>query len=169
MTTCLVNGVADQSLLMLFDEVRDKTLTVLQGVTREQALRAPPGLHNNILWHAAHCCVVVEWLIARALDRPPQLPHGWFEMFSWKARPAQIPADRWPSLEEVVGQLHGQRQRLRGVLAELGEERLSAGVPRRPQRSVRNLIIHALHDEACHAGEIWLLRKMQEADSSSGP
>ena len=63
--------------------------------------------------------------------------------------------------------LEADRPHRREVLAELGEAQLSAGIPRKPERSVRNLIIHALHDEACHAGEIWLLRKMQEADSPS--
>ncbi len=156
--------MADHSLLTLFDEVRGKTLEVLDGVTGCQAGWSPPGLQNSILWHAAHCCVVVESLIARALDGEPRMPPGWFEMFSWKARPSDSPADRWPSLEEVVTELRTQRPRLRSVLAELTEEQLAGPVPRRPQRDVRNLIIHALHDEACHAGEIWLLRKIQEAE-----
>ena len=160
------DNVSDQSLLELFDQVREKTLEVLDGVTESQAAWKPPGLRNSILWHAAHCCVVAESLIQRALDQDAELPQGWFDMFSWKACPSNIPPDRWPTLEDVVGELQSQRPRLRRVLAGLTEEQLTAAVPRKPQRSVRNLIIHALHDEACHAGEIWLLRKIQQADPS---
>lgn len=154
----------DDSLLMLFDEVRGKTLRVLRGVSQRQALWRPPGLQNNILWHAAHCWVVVESLTMRAIGKRPRMRDGWFEMFSWKAQPAEIPAKRWPSLDEVVARLQTQRRRLRPLLAELSQGQLASAVPRKPEHSVRYFIVHALHDEACHAGEIWLLRKIQQAD-----
>ena len=152
----------DPTLLMLFDEVRGKTLEVLEGVTPQQSVWRPPGLQNNILWHAAHCFVVVESLAMRALDKPPRMPEGWFEIFSWKARPDDFPADRWPPLNRVVDELQAQPGWLRPILAELSEAQLAAAVPRTPDRTVRHLIVHAVHDEACHAGEIWLLRKVQD-------
>jgi hypothetical protein len=153
----------DRSLAMTFDEVRDRTLRVLQGVTPRQALWTPRGLQNNILWHGGHCYVVVEKLTMRALGKPPDIPPGWFEMFSWKGRPAEITADAWPPLGEVVDRLRAQHGRLRPLIGQLSEEQLAGPVPRRPDRNARYLIVHALHDEACHTGEIWLLRKMQKA------
>lgn len=153
----------DQSLLVLLDEVRGKTFRVLEGVGQDEARWAPSGLHNSILWHAGHCRVVSEWLILDALGEKPQVPDGWFEIFSWESRPAQVPADRWPSFADVVEELQAQYRRLRSLLGGLSEDQLAAKSARNPARTVRSSVIHGLHDEACHSGEIWLLRKLQAA------
>src|SRR4051794_27492232 len=103
-----VRAMPDHTLLLLLDEVRGKTLRILDAVPDEYALRAPPGLQNHILWHAGHSYVVVETLTLGALGQTPQFPPGWFELFSWESRPARVPPDRWPSLGEVVAQLRSQ-------------------------------------------------------------
>ena len=108
----------DASLLLLLDEVRQKTLRILKSVPPESARWAPPGLQNTILWHAGHAFVLLEWLTMTALDREPQTPGGWFEMFSWESRPAQVPANRWPSLSEVIKQLEAQHEDKRRLISE---------------------------------------------------
>jgi hypothetical protein len=150
----------DQTLLVLLDEVRGKTLQVLEGVSPEHARWAPPGLQNTILWHAGHSYFVVEWLTMQSLGQEPSAPDGWFEMFSWESRPATVPADRWPALESVVRELQAQQRRLRSLFASLTPEQLESNSPAYPDRSVRNWIVHGLHDEARHSGEISLLRKL---------
>ncbi len=155
--------MADASLILVLDEVRRKTLALLDGVTDEQARWAPRGMQNTILWHAGHCYILLEWLTMQSLGRQPQAPEGWFEMFSWDSRPASIPPDRWPDLAEVVERLGAQLPRMRDTLSDLTEEQLTQPAIGRTHRSVRYHILHALHDEACHSGEIWLLRKMQRA------
>jgi len=83
----------DKCLLLLLDEVRAKTLRILKSVPADQARWAPPGLHNNtILWHAGHAYVLVEWVTMKSLRRTPQIPDGWYEMFSWESRPNLVPA-----------------------------------------------------------------------------
>jgi hypothetical protein len=96
----------------------------------------------------------------RALGREPQAPPGWWEMFGWDSRPASVPDSQWPRLAEVTEQLDKQHLWLREILSKLSNERLDAPAPEQPEKTVRYCIVHALHDEACHAGEIWLLRKM---------
>ena len=152
--------MSDQSLLMLLDEVRGKTVRILRDVLDEESHWAPPGLHNHILWHAGHSYVLVESLAMEATGQQPDIPEGWFEMFSWKSDPARVPPDRWPPLARVVAQLTEQHLRLRQVIEGLGEEQLSGPVPGKTHRTVRSAIVHGLHDEACHSGEIWLLRKL---------
>src|SRR4051812_37761162 len=83
-----LRSMPDASLLLLLDEVRGKTLRILDATPDEYALWAPPGLQNHILWHAGHSYVVVESLAMRALRRQAEIPEGWFEMFSWESRPA---------------------------------------------------------------------------------
>ncbi len=150
----------DQSLLLLLDEVRGKTLRLLHAVTDQEAHWPPPELHNHILWHAGHSFVLVESLAMEAIGHQPEIPEGWFEMFSWKSDPVRVAPDRWPPLAQVVAQLTEQHLHLRRVIAGLSDEQLSSPVPGKGNRTVRSAILHGLHDEACHSGEVWLLRKL---------
>ena len=153
----------DKYLLLLLDEVRAKTLRILKSVPPDQARWAPPGLHNTILWHAGHAYVLVEWVTMKSLRRTPQIPDGWYEMFSWESRPNLVPADRWPQLSEVIHHLEAQHKRLGKLIGELSEEQLDPPSVSNPKRTVRSAILHGLHDEACHCGEMHLLHKMQAA------
>ncbi len=152
--------MADKTLLLLLDDVRGKTLSELQGLDDPHARWAPPGLRNSCLWHAGHAYVVTEFLTQRSLGRAPQMPESWMKMFSWESNPAHVPADHWPSLEDVVAQLKQQYERLRGTIAALTDAELDAPEAGNPARTVRFAIMHGLHDEARHSGEIKLLRKM---------
>ena len=151
----------DKCLLMLLDEVRVKTLRILESVPAYHARWAPPGLQNTILWHAGHAYVLAESLTMKSLGRTPQIPDGWYGMFSWESHPALVPPDRWPSLTVVIRHLHDQHKRLRKVIGELTEEQLDRPSVSNPKRTVRSAILHGLHDEACHCGEMHLLHKMQ--------
>ncbi len=151
----------DDSLLLLLDEVRGKTLRLLEVVETPLDRWAPPGLQNTILWHAGHSYVLTEWLTLRALGRPPEIPDGWFALFSWKSRPAEVAKDRWPPLPEVIRHLEEQRERLRRVIGGLTDEQLGSPSASDPRQTVRRSILHGLHDEACHCGEIRLLLKLQ--------
>jgi hypothetical protein len=152
---------ADPTLLLLLDEVRRKTLSRLEGVSDEEARFAPEGLQNSILWHAGHSYILVEWLTMDALGAATTCPKGWFEIFSWTSRPAEVPADRWPTLKEVVRELQIQHGRMHRLIENLSADVLDNPARNRPDVTVRHRILHALHDEACHSGEIWLLRKLQ--------
>jgi hypothetical protein len=153
--------MSDKSLLLLLDEVRAKTLRRLEGVTDAQSQWTPPGLQNSILWHAGHAYVVVETLASRGLGIPPVYPEGWFVLFSWESRPGEVSTERWPQLSEVVTRLHEQKDRLRASIQSRSESDLDQPSPGNPERTARLEILHGLHDEACHSGEIWLLRKLQ--------
>lgn len=147
----------DKSLVLLAREVRGKTLKLLDGVREEEARFAASGLNNSILWHAGHAFVVVESIcFTRDTGRQPSVPDGWFDTFSWTSRPAEITA--WPPLEEVVGRLKEQLSRVVELIAGLSPEHLARKGSYWP--TVRFGILHALHDEANHQGEVWLLRKM---------
>ena len=154
--------MSDSSLLLLLEEVRGKTLRRLEGLTDVQARWVPAGLHNSILWHAGHAYVVVEALAARGLGIEPSIPAGWHEMFSWESRPAEVSPASWPTLAEVVAHLHEQKDRLHAAIAARSIAELNEPCSARPDQSNRYEILHGLHDEACHSGEIWLMRKLQQ-------
>jgi len=151
----------DEALLLLTKDVRGKTLRILEGVTDEQARFAPPGLQNSILWHAGHALVVVEHLgVLPATGKQPSYPADWFDKFSWMSKPATV--KEWPKLQDVITQLKQQFETLTSVIPTLSQEKLSApvGDPSKG-RNLRWSILHGLHDEANHQGEIWLLKKLQ--------
>jgi hypothetical protein len=152
--------MADKTLLMLLDDVRQKTLNELNGLDDTHARWAPPGLQNSCLWHGGHAYFVTEFLTMRALGREPSIPQGWLQMFSWESNPAHTPPESWPPLDEVREALMEQHGRLRHVIGALTDAELDALEPGNPLRSVRFAIMHGLHDEARHSGEISLLRKM---------
>ena len=159
----------DQTLLTLADEVRAKTLRRLDGVT-EEAARFTAGLSNSILWHAGHALMLVEHLcILPATGGTPQYPQGWFEMFGWQSRPAAVPADAWPALAEVAEHLREQWRRLRSTIEPLAAADLARLIDASGGRTLRYSIVHGLHDEACHQGEIHLLRKLHARQTAAAP
>ena len=153
----------DSSLLLLLDEVRGKTIRLLNSIPAGFARWAPAGLQNTITWHAGHAYFLLECLTMSALGRSPRLPEGWDTMFSWDSQPDRVAADRWPALGELIGQLDAQHGRMRQLIGKLGAAGLNQPSARNPGETVRRAIVHALHDEACHCGEIHLLRKLQAA------
>lgn len=150
----------DATLLELTKEVRWKTLKLLEGVDEAQARFAPPGLNNHILWNAGHALIVVEHLgFVAATGAKPQYPEDWFDKFSWKSKPATVTS--WPALSDVVARLTNQRQRLFALLDTLTPEQLDRVVGDPPRsRTLRGTIVHGLHDESNHQGEIHLLKKL---------
>jgi hypothetical protein len=155
--------MTDKSLLLLLDEVRGKTIRLLNSLPARYARWAPPGLENTILWHAGHAYVLVESLTMKSVGLAPQLPDGWYEIFSPESRPGSVPPDRWPPLAKVIQHLEAQNQRLGKLIGELSEAQLDRPSLSNPKRTVRSAILHGLHDEACHCGEMYLLGKIQAA------
>jgi hypothetical protein len=100
----------------------------------------------------------------QALGKPPDIPAGWYEMFSWESLPDRVPDDHWPTLANVIHHLQDQHQRMRRIIAGLGPAQLDQPAAGNPDYSVRYAVLHALHDEACHSGEMHLLRKLQAVD-----
>jgi hypothetical protein len=150
----------DQTLLTLLEDVRHKTLHELEGLDDVHARWAPPGLQNSCVWHGGHAYVVTEFLTMKALGLEPVFPDHWLKMFSWESNPAHVKPESWPSLAEVTSALRSQLERMRALLAPLTAEQLDAPEPSNPARTVRYAIVHGLHDEARHSGEISLLRKL---------
>ena len=151
----------DATLLTMANEIRGKTLRLLDGVPPDASRFTGPGLNNSVLWHAGHALMLVEHLcIVPATGGTPNYPRGWFEMFGWNSRPAAVPRDAWPPLSDVVERLKEQLTRLRATIEQMTPEQLNRVVDANRNRTLRYSIVHGLHDEACHQGEILLLKKL---------
>ena len=70
----------------------------------------------------------------------------------------------------MVGRLRDQLQRLVAAIHALPPERLAQTIDPFRNRTLRYSIVHGLHDEASHQGEIYLLKKLygkQTAEETS--
>ena len=156
--------MADETLLQLAKGVRGKTLRILDGVSEEQAVWLPAGLHNHILWNAGHALIVVEHLgVAAATGKAPSIRKG-----NGKSGRKSDPASGtdWPTAVEVRAKLADQLERLTAAIAPLGEDRLGKPAKEGEARTLRASILVALQDEAGHQGEIYLLKKLQTKTKS---
>ncbi|HTN74116.1 MAG TPA: DinB family protein [Pirellulaceae bacterium] len=153
-------------LEMLLEEFRGKTLRLLQ-VDAVAANWTPPGTRNSMLWHGGHIFCIVERLFTHATSGDDSVPAtiltGWWPRFGWDP-PTSAPTDAPPALATIVEQLQAQAIRWQPRLRELSAAQqaalLTPAIEGWEGATCARAIIHALHDEACHQGEIWLLQKL---------
>jgi hypothetical protein len=153
----------NRPLQVLAADVRERTLQILLACRPEELTWSPPGTANHILWHAGHALWLQDVLCLRLLSGCGALPAGWENLFGMGSRPDQL-AQPWPSRDEVAALLRAQLPRLVQVIGTLTESDLDALPPHAHPRDSRTLgqcVVHGLHDEACHQGEMYLLLKMQ--------
>jgi DinB superfamily len=148
----------DKSLAMLVFEVRWKTLKMLEGLTHEQAMGVAPGMNNSILYHAGHGYAVQEHLaVAKLEKREPKLIEG-FEVFMWNSPPTASTV--YPHIDKVKAALIQQRDHLIKLIEGMDASAFDEIVNPEKGRTLRYVVLHGLHDEANHQGEIWLIRKL---------
>jgi hypothetical protein len=82
------------------------------------------------------------------------LPAGWENSFGADCRPVRE-TPHWPDRGEVVGLLESQLVRLQDLFREHSEQLTDSAVAAQ--------IVHGLHDEARHQGEMFLLFKLRRA------
>jgi hypothetical protein len=140
-------------------EVRQGTLQILAAAQAAWLTWTPPRTSNHILWHAGHALWLQDLMCVQPLSGESELPAGWAERFGMKSDPASTSI--WPDRADVQQLLEAQLERMLKLLGEVSPSQLS-----RPARSLgggRSLvgwIIHGLHDEARHSGEMYLLWKL---------
>ena len=146
-------------------QVRRDTLAVLLAADASWLTYAPPGTSNHILWHAGHALWLVDVLGIELLGGRSELPPGWAETFGMNCRPPNQTND-WPSQSELAGLLQRQLQRLLNLLDAASDQQLAqpADLSRGPA-PISARIIHGLHDEAKHCGEMYLLLKLCRANN----
>ncbi len=148
------------TLQELAGQVRRDTLQILDVAQPTWLTYAPPGTSNHILWHAGHALWLQDVLCVRLLAGYGELPAGWAEKFGMECRPLSETID-WPSRNELRELLQGQLRRVLELLAAAGDERLAKTAdPGRGTATISDSIIHGLHDEAKHGGEMYLILKL---------
>jgi DinB superfamily len=153
---------AADHLIELARQIRGDTLRLLAAPKEEWLTWAPPGTSNHILWHAGHALWVGDVLILEPITGQSELPLDWADAFGMECRPVNLTRD-WPSRAAIQERLTQQLARIEQLLADLPEDRLNNPRPVLGSRSLLSSIIHGLHDEAKHQGEMYLLLKLCRA------
>ena len=148
-----------ETLIALARQVRGRTMAILERAEPAWLMWAPAGTANHILWHAGHALWAQDVLCIELLTGRSELPAGWAKHFDMESRPA---ADKgpWPSREELLAALKTQLVRMEAILKATDPALL--GALSAPGDTGWH-IVHALHDEACHSGEMYLLFKLCRA------
>lgn len=138
------------TLQELARQVRSETLQILNAAHPSWLTFAPKGTSNHILWHAGHALWLQDRLCIHTLTGHGELPDGWEIRFGMNCQPVNQTRD-WPSREHVSQLLEQQLERILAILETVERDRLRIATER---------IIHGLHDEAQHSGEMYLLLKI---------
>src|SRR4051794_24508570 len=133
---------AADTLLILLDEVRGKTLKILEATRDEWMLWAPPGTQNHIAWHAGHCAWVTDVLITNPITGKEELPPTWAQTFGQHGSPPGM-TKTWPSRPELLGALRDQHVRQRLLLSPPTDEQLLS--PPRAWGGSRPLAYYVTH------------------------
>jgi hypothetical protein len=140
-------------------QVRGSTLDLL-GAARESWLTwAPEGTSNHILWHAGHALWLQDTLCVRPLTGQSELPHGWSETFGSRCRPVRT-TTLWPARTEVRKLLAAQLDRMLALFRTESDRLDGIGPNTSMGWDLTRGVIHGLHDEARHQGEMYLLLKL---------
>jgi hypothetical protein len=150
------------AIQLLAEEVRTKTIRLLEDTPERAMLWAPAGTSNHILWHAGHALWLGDVTCLEPLLGQSKLPGAWADSFGAKCRPVSQ-TKTWPAKALVVSALRAQ---LRAILSEVGkatDELLDEIASPTSKITLARRIIHGLHDEANHQGEMYLLQKLYQA------
>ncbi|WP_368503012.1 DinB family protein [Alkalihalophilus sp. As8PL] len=136
---------------------RTFTLKTLQRVEESQVDKIPERFNNNIRWNAGHIVVIHDRLTAQMLGEAPSYPEGYDTYFDKGTSPDDWD-DQVPSLNEIMAELEGQVEKLRGsIQGRLGEEP-KGNVFNMP--TIGDLAMFAVGHEAMHLSTIQSLMRM---------
>lgn len=141
-------------------QIRSFTIELVAVDNPEMFLWSPAGTSNHMIWHAGHALWVQDALCVKPLTGKSELPDGWAQQFGQDCDPVASQTD-WPDGTHVQDLLREQQGRLIELVSDMRDDQLvvDAGIP----GDLVGGIIHGLHDEGRHQGEMYLLLKQFNA------
>lgn len=138
-------------------QIRGFTCGMLEKTNPDWITWAPDGTSNHMLWHAGHAIWVQDLLCIQKLTGKSELDESWGKKFGMDCEPVAS-QNEWPSLAEMQNALSEQQSRLHEVIEAMTPQQLV--IEAENDRDLVGGIIHGLHDEAKHHGEMYLLHKL---------
>ena len=151
------------TLLEMLRQIRGFTRQMLDSTNAQWLTWAPDGTSNHMLWHAGHAIWVQDRLCVQRLTGESELEPSWGKMFGMDCEPVRSRTE-WPPVTTMTQMLAAQEDRLRTLIEHMSDEQLVINVD--DNRDLVGGIIHGLHDEAKHHGEMYLLHKICVANQN---
>ena len=137
-------------------QIRGFTIELLAVDNLEMYLWAPAGTSNHMTWHAGHTLWVQDALCVVPLTGASELPDEWSKKFGQNCDPVASQT-QWPDPKRIQELLKQQHERLIELIVNIPSDQLVVNADN-PKDLVGG-IIHGLHDESRHQGEMYLLIK----------
>ena len=146
------------TLLEMLKQIRGFTVQLLENTEPEWATWAPKGTSNHMIWHAGHAVWVEDLLCVQRLQGESYLvDEAWSKKFGQHCDPVSEQTD-WPTIEEMKRVLLDQQTKLEELFNAMGPDQLV--IDPSNNRDLVGGMIHAMHDESKHQGEMYLLHKL---------
>lgn len=145
-------------------QIRGFTIELLAIDNPEIYLWAPPGTSNHMIWHGGHTLWVQDALCVLPLSGASELPDGWARKFGQGCDPVTEQTD-WPDPKHVQDLLTQQQERLMELIGKMRDDQLVVDADN--PKDLIGGIIHGLHDESRHQGEMYLLFKQYNGSMKS--
>ena len=141
------------------DQVRASTLEILQAAKPQWLTSSLPGLSNHIIWHAGHALWLQDMLFLQPLGEQGVMPFAYVPLFCQGSK--AVRRNKYPSREMLVDLLRQQLDHMKQAMRHCDGARLTGKAPGLSDRyNLGGWMLHALHDEARHGGEMYLLYKV---------
>lgn len=146
-------------------QFRGFTIQLLAVDNPEMCLWAPAGTSNHMIWHAGHALWVQDLLCVTPLTGTSELSAEWAGQFGQHCDPVGS-QKKWPDAKRLQGLLNAQQERLIELIGDMDASQLVVNTD--DPKDLVGGIIHGLHDEARHHGEMYLLMKQFSAADNGG-
>ena len=146
-------------------QIRSFTIQMLAVDNSEMCLWAPSGTSNHMIWHAGHVLWVQDLLCVKPLTGASELSNEWADMFGQNCAPVASQTD-WPDAKHLQDLLNAQQDRLIALIEAMAPNQCVVNTD--DPKDLVGGIIHGLHDEARHHGEMYLLMKQFSATVNNG-
>ena len=141
-------------------QVRRDTLRLLTAAPSDSLTWTPLGTANHIIWHAGHALWLQDHFAIGPLAGQSELPAGWENLFASGSDPTRPPAP-WPERAVLADELRQQYERMAELLDTAGRTKArSSGRDRQEWLRFAASLIHGIHDEARHQGQMSLLIRL---------
>jgi hypothetical protein len=150
-------------LFKQFVLTRNNFIKRVEPIDKEIVDVQPSGFNNNIHWIVGHVLTVAEQFLFGFPIQSSHLPASYKELFGNGTKPADWNGSV-PSVEELLGQLKEQLERIKEIPAERFNDRLEK--PFRDLETFGELANMAVFHEANHLGQIQTMKRLIETTNN---
>ncbi|OIJ08710.1 hypothetical protein BKP35_17530 [Anaerobacillus arseniciselenatis] len=152
----------DHFLFTQLEFVRNKTLTIINEISEEEADFIPEGFKNNIRWHLGHIYFVNEKFLFSTVGLPMEMPDNFSVFFAPGTSPLTWKGVQ-PTIQELGILLEKQQQRIKETLKERLHEKVNQPITLKSGlklETTEQFLSFNLYHEGVHLGTTECIRKL---------